>query len=593
MTLDAPEDDEDAQKTSQQVLEESHERLTTILHAMDAKIYVADMDTHEILFMNQSLREIFGKAEGQPCYKALQGLDAPCPFCTNDKLVSADGRPTGAYIWEFQNQLNSRWYELRDSAVRWTDGRLVRMEVANDITERKQIELGLRQSEERFRLAFENANTGMYWVDLQGRMLQVNDKMSAIFGYSRKELEGMTVNDLTYTDDLTVSSEYMSKATQGLVDSATFDKRYRHRDGHLVYGEVASSVVRDHEGQPLYFISQVKDVTAYRLAQAQLRASEERFRLVVENAVDNIWSMDTNQRMRYLSPSIATLGGYSPEEFRELSLEQILMPDSLKLALDYLAALDARCAARLSIADFPFRGDLELRSKDGTGVWTEIIATPLVDAEGRLTELQGVTRDIRERKRYETELSEMREATEAANQALQAANTMLHHLASTDQLTGLWNRHYFEKAVSTEIGRTARYGEKPSSLLLFDIDHFKSINDTYGHLVGDEVLIALALRVRQQLRATDVLARWGGEEFVVLLPHTRGEDAVKVAEHLQQLIATEPFSKVGRITSSFGVAEFRPGETANLWLKRVDDAVYAAKTAGRNRVCMHQEVIAE
>ena len=382
-------------------LQASHQRLTTILNAIDAQVYLADMDTHELLFMNQTLLEAFGPAEGRPCYRVLQGLDAPCPFCTNDKLVNADGSPAGVHAWEFQNQFNHRWYDLRDCAVRWTDGRLVRMEIATDITERKQMELRLRQSEERFRLAFENANTGMCLVDLQGRLLQVNDKMCAIFGLSRQELEGMSVNDLADPEDLTISPTYMAKAIQGLDDSITFEKRYRHRDGHPIHGQVASSLVRDHQGQPLYFVSQVQDVTARRLAEAQLRASEERFRLVVEHAVDNIWTMGPDRRMRFLSPSIQTLVGYSMEEYSELTLEQILMPDSLRVAAAYFTALDVRRAAGLDIAGFPFRGELELRAKDGTGVWTEIIATPLVDAEGRLTELTGVTRDIRERKRFE------------------------------------------------------------------------------------------------------------------------------------------------------------------------------------------------
>ncbi len=585
MKFDAPTDNA-CKVTSQHALEESHQRLTTILDAMDAKVYLADMNTHEILFMNKPLLEAFGEAAGRPCYKLLQGLDAPCSFCTNDKLVDANGRPTGVYAWEFQNRLNSRWYELRDSAVRWTDGRLVRMEIATDITERKQTELKLRLSEERFRLAFENANTGMCLVDLQGRLLQVNDKMTAIFGYSRQELESMTVNDLACPEDLAISPDYISKATQGLVDSATFEKRYRHRDGHIVYGEIASSLVRDDQGQPQYFISQVQDVTARRLIEARLRASEESFRLVIENALDNIWTMGMDQRFRFLSPSIKTLVGYSIEEYRELTLEQILMPESLKVAKTYIAALNTRRAAGFSVADFPLRGEFELRAKDGTGVWTEIVATPLVDSDGQLTELQGVTRDIRERKRYEAGLHQAREAAETANQALQAANEMLERLATTDRLTGLWNRQFFEEAISKEIGRITRYGEPPFSLVLFDIDHFKSVNDTYGHLVGDQVLIALGHRVRQHLRATDVLARWGGEEFIVLLPHTQCAEAVNVAGNLRQLIAGESFPTVGRVTASFGVTEFLPGETHDLWLKRVDDALYAAKAAGRNSVSM-------
>ena len=134
--------------------------------------------------------------------------------------------------------------------------------------------------------------------------------------------------------------------------------------------------------------------------------------------------------------------------------------------------------------------------------------TPLVDDAGRLLEFAGVTRDIRERKVYEAQLHQAREAAETANRALQSANGELQRLATTDRLTGTWNRAYFDEVAAQETAREARYGE-PLSLLLFDVDHFKAINDTHGHLVGDQVLIELTRRVRDQLRAIDVLARWG------------------------------------------------------------------------------------
>ena len=243
----------------------------------------------------------------------------------------------------------------------------MRLEIATDITERKHLELRLRQSEERFRLAFENAHSAMCLVDLQGRLMQVNDRMSAIFGYRRQELEGMTVNDLAYPEDRSVSPDYMAKAIQGLVDRITFDKRYRHRDGPLIYGQVASSLVRDHQGQPLYFIAQVEDVTAWRQAEEQLRASEQRFRLVADHALDNIWTMGPDYRLRDISPSIQSLVGYSMEEYLSLTLDRMLMPVSLGVARDYFTRLDERRAAGLPLVDFPFRGEIELRTQPGSG----------------------------------------------------------------------------------------------------------------------------------------------------------------------------------------------------------------------------------
>ena len=211
--------------------------------------------------------------------------------------------------------------------------------------------------------------------------------------------------------------------------------------------------------------------------------------------------------------------------------------------------------------------------------------TPLVDDAGRLLEFAGVTRDIRERKVYEAQLHQAREAAETANRALQSANGELQRLATTDRLTGTWNRAYFDEVAAQETARAARYGE-PLSLLLFDVDHFKAINDTHGHLVGDQVLIELTRRVRDQLRAIDVLARWGGEEFVVMLPHCGAAEAEQVAEKLRARVQDPPFAQVGQVTSSFGVAAFRHSDNLDTWLKRADEALYAAKAGGRNRVCV-------
>ena len=152
------------------------------------------------------------------------------------------------------------------------EGRPWRMVGVNrDITAQHWQEEVLRESEERFRLAFDNANTGMCLVDTQGRFIQVNDKMTSIFGYSREELMGLTVNDLTIPEDLNLSPEFIGRAVHGNGESATFEKRYRHRDGHLIHGQVASSLVRDPQGQPRYFISQVQDVTERKAYEHELR----------------------------------------------------------------------------------------------------------------------------------------------------------------------------------------------------------------------------------------------------------------------------------------------------------------------------------
>ncbi len=159
----------------------------------------------------------------------------------------------------------------------------------------------------------------------------------------------------------------------------------------------------------------------------------------------------------------------------------------------------------------------------------------------------------------------------------------LDRLASTDKLTGAWNRRRFEETIETEMDRLRRYGNR-LSLMILDVDHFKNINDQYGHAVGDQVLVDLSDTIRSSLRSSDSLTRWGGEEFVILCPNTTLAIVSKLAERLRKKIATVNFQQVGSITVSFGAAECGPSETWEQWLHRADEALYLAKSSGRDQV---------
>jgi diguanylate cyclase (GGDEF)-like protein len=199
-------------------------------------------------------------------------------------------------------------------------------------------------------------------------------------------------------------------------------------------------------------------------------------------------------------------------------------------------------------------------------------------------------RDIVQRQRLEEErklnelaLRQARDAAETANRELQLVNAQLSSLATTDTLTGAWNRRHFEQELQRELIQSQRYAE-PLSLLMFDIDHFKAVNDRYGHPVGDTVLVGLTRLVQRNLRAADTLARWGGEEFVIMLPHCSADEAASLAEKLRALLAEQTFESVGQVTASFGVAQCRPDDSPQSWLKRADLALYQAKAEGRNAV---------
>ncbi len=170
--------------------------------------------------------------------------------------------------------------------------------------------------------------------------------------------------------------------------------------------------------------------------------------------------------------------------------------------------------------------------------------------------------------------------------------TMLHQriveleqLSATDRLTGLWNRRHFDEVIERELAFSGRQ-HSPVSLILFDLDHFKKVNDTFGHGVGDAVLRAAASRLGENGRATDFLFRWGGEEFALLAPATSISAAARVADRLRVSFCAQPFDVVGSQTASAGVAEHLLDEPVQQWFERVDDALYQAKESGRNRVAV-------
>lgn len=191
--------------------------------------------------------------------------------------------------------------------------------------------------------------------------------------------------------------------------------------------------------------------------------------------------------------------------------------------------------------------------------------------------------DVTKELLQEQELQEKHKVLVQMMEELQKANALLKRLATTDELTGLYNRHFFEERVAEEIERADRYNE-PLSLIIFDLDHFKKVNDLWGHPVGDAVLKQVAVLAGGVVRKTDVLNRIGGEEFAVLMPKTTLGGGLTVAEKLRQTLSLYDHPQAGVVTASFGVAERMRAESLQCWYRRVDAALYRAKKAGRNCV---------
>ncbi|MDP3519385.1 MAG: diguanylate cyclase [Hydrogenophaga sp.] len=241
----------------------------------------------------------------------------------------------------------------------------------------------------------------------------------------------------------------------------------------------------------------------------------------------------------------------------------------------------------------PVQVNLRNYRKNGELYWNQLTLAPVFSDRGVLTHFIGVQHDITDIKRTQDELLAAKQALEIQNQELedrvQERTRELELLSTTDPLTGARNRRFLMDQTALEIARAQRYGH-PLSCLLFDIDHFKRVNDSHGHDVGDRVLISMCLAVQTMLRPADTLARYGGEEFVVLLPDTDAEQARYAAERIRSAMQDMPVSAPGleaplRITVSVGVATLSVLQAdADALFKAADTAMYRAKEGGRNRV---------
>lgn len=314
--------------------------------------------------------------------------------------------------------------------------------------------------------------------------------------------------------------------------------------------------------------------------KAELQASERRYRLIANNVDDVIWTLDSQGLFTFISPSLQTLLGYEAEQWLGKPLISLLTPASVT---SLQGALTQWLEQRQPLDPLlpSYRAELEHLHRDGSRLWTEITMTPLREKEGPLMGFVGVTRDIRVRKLYERKLSEARDATEEANSALLSANALLRGRAITDGLTGLFNRRHFEDILRAQMKASVEHGES-LSLLVIDVDNFKEINDGLGHTLGDKILIEVSTLLAASLREADRLARWGGDEFIMVMPRVQPGEALQMANRLCESVSGHPFPGGWVVTLSIGVAELDGHESLDQWFDRADAALYAVKNAGRN-----------
>jgi diguanylate cyclase (GGDEF)-like protein/PAS domain S-box-containing protein len=571
------------------------------------------------------------------------------------------------------------------------DGERLFTAVIRDITERKRNENKLREAQDRFRSVFDCAPIGVAVVSLDGRYLQVNRSLCEILGYSEDELLATTWQEITYPDDLATSLAYARRILDGEIPKYHLEKRFLRADGRTVWASLSVSLVADSEGEPLYFVSQIQDVTERMEAERKLREAEQRYRALVERvpAVVYIQEIGSPDSAMYMSPQIETLTGYTPEDCKNPDLRWgMVHPDDR----ERMQGEDGRTGKPGEI----FTTEYRVVHRNGRIKWVHNESVMVEDEASGTRYWQGFMLDITERKRFEESLEQLirrhemvlksagegifgldldgnatfvnpaaarmtgweaeelvgrpqhdilhhtkpdgapypREecpihaalkdgATHSSDDEVfwrkdgtsfpveyvstpilqdgevvgavvtfrditerKALEEQLQHQAFHDLLTGLPNRALFMDRLEHALTRANRRGGKVA-VLFTDLDNFKVINDSLGHKAGDQLLAAVADRLKACLRPEDTAARLGGDEFTILVEDVASVgEAVQIAERIAEILQP-PFALEEQeifATASIGIALNSPTreEPADL-LRHADLAMYRAKHRGKAR----------
>lgn len=404
-------------------------------------------------------------------------------------------------------------------------------------------------------------------LDPHGVVLEVNKAPLQRGGYQRDDVIGQFFYDAPWW---AYDEKVRSRLLQA-IDDACQGKTSRY-DVTVKMGEdfvpidFQISPIFDPNGQVVALLPTAADITQRKQVEDQLAVSEEQYRLVLDGSELGFWDWNIVSNEVERNERWALMLGYSYEEIKHTPQQwtDFIHPDDRDRAWKSISdVLEGRSAAH--------KIEYRMLHKDGSIRWILDLAKVVqFDDKGKPIRMSGTHTDITERKRLELELERQ---------------------AHFDYLTGLYNRGQFIEMAELELARAIRY-ENPLSILMMDIDHFKQINDTYGHKVGDLVLQKLSESCRSILREVDIVGRLGGEEFAIILPETTADEAQEVADRLRSQLASTPVSidggKMVRFTVSIGGVALNTQEgNLDQLMSQADVALYDAKNAGRNKVVFH------
>ena len=514
-----------------------------------------------LVFANAAFCRITGCEPGEVLGRGaslLQGHDASTETCARLREALASGQSFRDVLLNYRKDGAAFWSELTLTPLRDERGDTAYfVGIVDDITRRVLAEQELKQSRERFDLAVAGSNDGIWDWNLASGEQYVSPRYKALLDYLPDEVApalAVLPEALHPDDDRRVSDALGRHFGQG--EPFDLEYRLRARAGNWKWFHVRGKAVFGPDGKPVRMAGSISDITERIQAETRLRASEHKFRhFFVNSPVAMARIRVESGRFVEANRAFAALVGCGVEQLAALGLDAFTPAGQLPLHRELADVFAAR--AHLG----PVERTLELAAQQAVVVLLHGFPADEDEEEGESYWL--IAENITETKHLQAQLE---------------------HLTLTDPLTHSHNRRSFNIALEREVNRTTRYGN-PLALISFDLDHFKAVNDTYGHDVGDQVLVRFCDVIRDRIRETDTLFRLGGEEFVLLCPDTPLAQATELALELLEAIRGAEFAGSGHLTASLGVAQFLPDESPDQTLKRLDMLMYKAKHGGRNRVC--------
>ena len=340
-------------------------------------------------------------SEDLPIVRALQGESITVDdleIHQEDKIIPAEA--WGAPIYDQQGNIAYALVAFQDITERKQAQKLLadyNHTLEEQVAQRTE---ALRESNQRFRNAFETAAIGMCLLSPDGHFLEVNSSVCQIFGYSEPELLSLSFPDITYPEDLEASHNLARQLLAGKITSYNLQKRYLHKNGQIIWALLSVSLIRNRQQQPLYFITQIQDITEQRQAEAALKESEERYRRIVETSNEGIWLIDGESRTTFVNPKMAQMLGYSIEEMLGMPMFAFMDEEGRNIASKNVQR------RRQGISE---QHDFKFRCRDGSDLWTIISTTAILDEEGQYLGALGMITDISSRKAMARELA-LREA---------------------------------------------------------------------------------------------------------------------------------------------------------------------------------------